>query len=314
MTPASAAATAATTTTFAVCALASRFHPFTTTLVARAAVGHIARRNAALFPAIPGATTILEPAHAESGLTFIGTLGLVARRQRLALRPARRTIVTRPAVAASTATTPTTPLASFAPGPGHNALPRLARLCDWLVTKLFTRRTSSRGVHRALAPVAPSTGPLATRRATATGLTGSALATRTALAIAAAIPAAALTTTTSTIPATAATAALGTSSAITSHTAWLFGFFFAHRATRTRRHPHAEWSGPEAEKTRRSFLHHRDHCLGTRQAQRRQSLVHCLLERPAFEDVASGFGHAFLVWGAPGSCVSTGDRRAVSEP
>ena len=321
MTPASAAATAATTTAFAVSALAPRFHPVTPTLVTRAALDNLARRQTALFPAIPRTSTILEPAHAESRLTFVGALGLVTRRQRLTLRPAGRTILARPAIAASTTTTPAAPFATLAARARLDAFARLTRLRDRLVATLLasrlTRGASTPVVRRAL-PVTPSTVG-ATRRTFATApARTTATGTARTFAITATIPAAALfaSTTASAIPttATAAAAALGSSAAITPHTAWLLGFLFTHRAARTRRHPHTERTGTEAEKTRRSFLHHGDHCLGARQAQRRQSLVHCLLERPAFEDVAPGIGHAFLVWGAPGSCVSTGDRRAVSEP
>jgi len=291
MTPASTAAAATTTTAFTINALAPRFHPVTTTLVTRATLGHVARRKTTLFAAITGTTTVLEPAHAESGLTFVRTLGLVARGQRRTLWSAHRTIFARPAIATPTATTPATPLAPFSAGTRLDALARLDRGSDRLVTTLLARRltrgASTRGIRRALAPIATSRGPLGTRRTSATTLASASGRTGTALAIGSAIPAAALTTTTSAIPATAATAALGPPAAITPHTAWLFGFLFADRAARTRRHAHAERAGTETEKTRRTFLHHGDHCLGARQAQRRQSLVHGLLERAAFEDVAS---------------------------
>jgi len=291
MTPASTATAAATTTAFAINAIAPRFDPVTATLVTRAALGNIAWRNAALFAAITGTTTVLEPAHAESGLPFVRTLGLVARRQGLALRSACRTIFARPAIAASAATTPATPLTPFAAGTRLDALARLDRRRDRLVTTLLARRltrgASTRGVRRALAPVTTSRGPLGTRRTTATALASArGRSGSSRIAIASAIPAAALTTTASAIPTTATTAPLGPSAAITPHTAWLLGFLFADRTTRTRRHAHAERTGTEAEKTRRSFLHYGDHCLGARQAQRRQSLVHGLLERSAFEDVA----------------------------
>jgi len=291
MTPASTAAAATTTTAFTINALAPRFHPVTTTLVTRATLGHVARRKTTLFAAVTGTTTVLEPAHAESGLTFVRTLGLVARGQGRTLRSAHRTILARPAIAAPTATTPATPLAPFSAGTRLDALARLDRGSDRLVTTLLARRltrgASTRGIRRALAPIATSRGPLGTRRTSATTLASASGRTGTALAIASAIPAAALTATTSAIPATAATAALGPPAAITPHTAWFLGFLFADRAARTRRHAHAERAGTETEKTRRTFLHHGDHCLGARQAQRRQSLVHGLLERAAFEDVAS---------------------------
>jgi hypothetical protein len=315
MTPASTATAAATTTAFAINAIAPRFDPVAATLVTRAALGSIVRRKAALFAAITGTTTILEPAHAESGLTFIRrTLGLVTRRQRLALRSACRTILARPAIAASAATTPATPLAPFSAGPRFDALARLDRRHDRLVTTLLarclTRRASSWCVRRALAPVTTSRGPLGTRRTSATTFASASNRSGSSITVASAIPAAALTTTASAIPATATTAPLGPSAAITANTAWLLGFLFADRAARTRRHAHAERTGTETEEARRSFLHHGDHCLGARQAQRRQSFVHGLLERSAFEDVAPGFRHAFLVWGAPGSPRVTGARSA----
>jgi hypothetical protein len=290
MTPASTATAAATTTAFAINAIAPRFDPVSATLVTRAALAHVARQNAALFAAITGTTTVLEPTHPESGLTFVRTLGLVARRQRLALRSTCRTILARPAIAASATTTPATPFAPFAGGTRLDALARLGRRRDRLVTtflaRCLTRDASSRGVRRALASVATSSRPLGTRRTTATALASTSNRSGSSIAIASAIPAAALTTSASAIPTTATTAPLGPSAAITAHTAWLLGFLFADRTTRTRRHAHAERTGTEAEKTRRSFLHHGDHCLGARQAQRRQSLVHGLLERSAFEDVA----------------------------
>jgi hypothetical protein len=293
MTPASTATAAATTTAFAINAIAPRFDPVSATLVTRAALGSIVRRKAALFAAITGTPTVLEPAHAEPGLAFVRTLGLLARRQRRALRSTCWTILARPAIAASATTTPATPFAPFAPFAGGtrlDALARLGRRRDRLVTtflaRCLTRDASSRGVRRALASVATSSRPLGTRRTTATALASTSNRSGSSIAIASAIPAAALTTSASAIPTTATTAPLGPSAAITAHTAWLLGFLFADRTTRTRRHAHAERTGTEAEKTRRSFLHHGDHCLGARQAQRRQSLVHGLLERSAFEDVA----------------------------
>jgi hypothetical protein len=290
MTPASTATAATTTTAFAINAIALRFDPVTATLVTRAALGNIAWRNAALFAAITGTTTVLEPAHAESGLTFVRTLGLVARRQRLALRSACRTILARSAIAASATTTPATPLTPFTAGTRLDALARLDRWRDRLVTTLLARRltrdASTRGIRRALTPIATSRGPLGTRRTTATALASTRGRPGSSLAIASAIPTAALTTTASAIPTTATTAPLGPSAAIAAHTAWLLGLLFADRTARTCRHAHAERTGTEAQKSRRSFLHHGDHCLGARQAQRRQSLVHGLLERSAFEDVA----------------------------
>jgi len=149
------------------------------------------------------------------------------------------------------ATTPATPLTPFAAGTRLDALARLDRRSDRLVTTLLarslTRGAPTRGVCRALTPVTTSRRPLGTWRTTATTLASArGRSGSSSIAIASAIPAAALTTTASAIPATATTAPLGPSAAITAHTAWLLGFLFADRAAWTRRHAHAERTGTEA--------------------------------------------------------------------
>jgi hypothetical protein len=318
VTATTATAPATPATTGVTVLVVARPRHLATTLVTRPALVEVLGRQAALLAAIARPAAILESAHAEPGLAIIRTLDRLVstHRHRRALRTAFATTLARPAVA----TTPPSATLVATAMLVTRTLARLAALGHRLHgralfrTTLFARSTLARG-----APTTLVAAPLATfsargRRRTITGgarraitgacrtVTAGALATTTILA---STPWAALATAAAaTIPATT----IGT------HPAFALLLRLAHRATRARGHPHPERAGAEAQESGRTFLHHRDHRFGARQSQRRQPLVDRFLEGAAFEDVASCIGHAIPRLGAPGSCVSTGDRRAVSEP